>query len=66
MNDPRSVLNSRRRLLAIGLSAAGFLVLGGCSDAEVGSEPPVGKSRKDIMGDGPLNDPPKKKDAKRK
>ena len=66
MNDTRSVLNSRRRLLALGLSAAGFLVLGGCSDAEVGSAPPVGKSRKDILGDGPLNDPPKTKNAKPK
>ncbi len=66
MNNLRSSMNSRRRFLALGLNAAGFLVLAGCTDAEVGSQPPVGKSRKEIMGDGPLNDPPKTKGAKPK
>ena len=53
-------------LPVLGLNAAGFLVLAGCSDPEVGSQPPVGKTRKEIMGDGPLNHGPKTKVAKPK
>jgi hypothetical protein len=63
MNRSCSLINSRRRFLALGFNVAGFLVLAGCGDAEVGSMPPVGKSRKEILGDGPLNDPPKTKTA---
>jgi hypothetical protein len=65
MNDPRSLTNSRRRFLVLGLNV-GFLILAGCGDSEVGSVPPVGKSRKETLGDGPLNETSKPKDSKPK
>jgi hypothetical protein len=59
------ITNSRRCFLLLGLNI-GCLALAGCGDPEVGSAPPAGKSRKERLGDGPFNDPPDPKAAKKK
>lgn len=49
--------------MGVGVALA---TLAGCGDAEVGSAPAVGKSRKEIIGDGPLNDPASSKAPRKK
>ncbi len=55
---------TRRRALSLA-AGAGLGILAGCQDAEVGSMPPVGKSRKEVTGDDPQAPIPTRKGGAR-
>jgi hypothetical protein len=58
--------SSKARCLAVFVLSGLAIGVAGCGDPEVGSAPPLTKSRKEIIGDGPMNDPPKATPAKKK